>query len=78
MRTADVATALTLLESVKMATPGDSLNITLKLEFPMPIRKGDKFAFREGGKTIAAGIISEILQDTAEGLKEEEDRLAKK
>jgi translation elongation factor EF-Tu-like GTPase len=40
-----------------MATPGDSLNITLKLEFPMPIRKGDKFAFRDGGKTIAAGII---------------------
>jgi elongation factor Tu len=78
MRTADIAAALTLPENVKMATPGDSLTINMKLEFPMPIKKGDKFALREGGKTIAAGLITEVLPDTAEDLKEEEDRLAKK
>jgi Elongation factor Tu C-terminal domain len=61
-----------------MANPGDNLSLTMKLEFPMPIKKGDKFALREGGKTVAAGVISEILPDTAEDLKEEEERLAKK
>ena len=61
-----------------MAAPGDNVKITMKLEFPMPIKKGDKFALREGGKTVAAGLIGDILPDTAEDLKEEEDRLARK
>jgi translation elongation factor EF-Tu-like GTPase len=61
-----------------MAAPGDSVKVTMKLEFPMPIKKGDKFALREGGKTVAAGLIGDILPDTAEDLKEEEDRLARK
>jgi hypothetical protein len=61
-----------------MAAPGDNVNITMKLEFPMPVKKGDKFALREGGKTVAAGVISELLPDTAEDLKEEEERAAKK
>ncbi len=61
-----------------MANPGDNLSIIMKLEFPMPIKKGDKFALREGGKTVAAGVIADILPDTAEDLKEEEERLAKK
>ena len=61
-----------------MANPGDNLSLIMKLEFPMPIKKGDKFALREGGRTVAAGVISEILPDTAEDIKEEEDRLAKK
>jgi elongation factor Tu len=61
-----------------MANPGDNLSIIMKLEFPMPIKKGNKFALREGGRTVAAGVIAEILPDTAEDLKEEEERLAKK
>ena len=61
-----------------MANPGDNLSLIMKLEFPMPIKKGDKFALREGGRTVAAGVISDILPDTAEDIKEEEDRLAKK
>jgi elongation factor Tu len=61
-----------------MANPGDNLSIIMKLEFPMPIKKGDKFALREGGRTVAAGVIADILPDTAEDLKEEEERLAKK
>lgn len=65
-------------ENVKMANPGDNLSIIMKLEFPMPIKKGDKFALREGGRTVAAGVIADILPDTAEDLKEEEERLAKK
>ena len=61
-----------------MAKGGDNLNITLKLEFPMPIKKGERFAIREGGRTIAAGVFTEILKDTAEDLKEDEERAAKK
>jgi elongation factor Tu len=61
-----------------MAAPGDNVKVTMKLEFPMPIKKGDKFALREGGKTVAAGLVGDILPDTAEDLKEEEDRIAKK
>jgi len=61
-----------------MANPGDNVSLIMKLEFPMPIKQGDKFALREGGRTVAAGVISGILEDTAEDLKEEEERLAKK
>lgn len=78
IRTADFCVSINLPDNVKMATPGDNLKITMKLEFPMPIKPGEKFALREGGKTIAAGVISEILPDTAEDLKEEDERAAKK
>ncbi len=78
IRTADFCVSITLPDNVKMATPGDNLKITMKTEFPMPLKIGERFALREGGKTIAAGVISEILPDTAEDLKEEEERAAKK
>lgn len=78
IRTSDVAAAVTLPDGVQMAKGGDNLKVTMKLEFPMPIKKGERFAFREGGKTVAAGVITEILPDTAEDLKEEEIRAAKK
>lgn len=78
IRTADFCVSINLPENVKMATPGDNVKITMKTEFPMPLKIGERFALREGGKTIAAGVISEILPDTAEDLKEEEERAAKK
>lgn len=78
MRTADVAAAIQLPEGVEMAKGGDNIKITMKLEFPMAIVKGERFAFREGGKTIAAGVISEILPDTEADLKEEQEREAMK
>lgn len=78
IRTADFSVSITLPDNVKMATPGDSVKIQLKTEFPMAIKVGERFALREGSKTVAAGVISEILPDTAEDLKEEEERAAKK
>ena len=78
IRTADVAASLTLPEKIEMAKGGDNLKVTMKLEFPMPIKVGERFAFREGGKTIAAGVITEILPDTEADFKEEEERIAKK
>ena len=78
VRTADLAASITLPETVKMAMPGDNLKINMKFEFPYPVKPGERFAFREGGKTVAAGVISKLLPDTAEDLKEEEERAAKK
>ena len=76
IRTSDVAAILKLPEKVEMAKGGDNLKITMKLEFPMPIKVGERFAIREGGKTIAAGVFSEILPDTKEDFEEEEKRIA--
>ena len=77
-RTSDCAATITLPEGVEMAKGGDNTKISMKFEFPMPIAKGERFAFREGGKTIAAGVITDILPDTEADIKEEEMRMAKK
>lgn len=65
-RTADTAADICLPEGVKIAKPGDNLTIRAKLNFPLTITQGSRFALREGGKTIAAGIVTEILPDTTE------------
>lgn len=43
--------------------PGDSVTAKLKLNFPLPVNNGLRFALREGGKTIAAGVITNVLPD---------------
>lgn len=78
VRTADFAAKITLPEDKKMAAPGDNVKLTLKFEFPMPVQVGDRFAIREGGKTVCAGIITDLLPDTKEDLAEEELREARK
>lgn len=78
IRTAEVAAAITLPEGVEMAKGGDNLKLNLKLEFPMPLQKGERFSFREGKKTIAAGVITDILPDTEADYKEEQEREALK
>ena len=65
-KTADTAAEICLPEGVKIAKPGDNLTIKAKLNFPLTIVKGSRFALREGGKTIAAGIVTEILPETTE------------
>jgi elongation factor Tu len=77
IRTADVAAEVTLPESVKMGMPGDNLNIKLKLAFPLPVTTGLRFALREGGKTIAAGVISDILPDEVAEEKKDDKKDAK-
>lgn len=78
IRTADTAVDLTLPEGSTMAMPGDNLTSTMKLNYPLPIVLGQRFALREGGKTVAAGVITKLLQDTDADIKEEEERTAKK
>jgi elongation factor Tu len=45
-----------------MVMPGDNINLTIKLITPIAMEKGLRFAIREGGRTVGAGTISEILE----------------
>ncbi len=61
MRTMDVTGVLTLPEGVEMVMPGDTVNLTVELIVPVALEKGSKFAIREGGLTVGAGVITEII-----------------
>lgn len=77
MRTADVAVDIKLPEKMQMALPGDSFECDMKLNYPLPISEKLRFALREGGKTVAAGVIVKVLEDSEADIKEEEERAAK-
>ncbi len=59
--TADVTGVCQLPEGVEMVMPGDNVSITVELQKEIAMEKGQRFAIREGGRTIGAGRISEIL-----------------
>ena len=60
-RTTDVTGSITLNEGVEMLMPGDNTEFTAELIQPIAMEKGLRFAIREGGRTIGAGTVSEIL-----------------
>jgi elongation factor Tu len=62
IRTMDVTGNIKLPEGVEMVMPGDSVNLEVELIVPVALEKGSKFAIREGGLTVGAGVITEILQ----------------
>ncbi|MBE3110515.1 MAG: elongation factor Tu, partial [Acidobacteria bacterium] len=62
LRTTDVTGSMHLPEGVEMVMPGDNTSITTELITPVAIEKGSKFAIREGGRTVGAGTITEILE----------------
>ena len=62
IRTMDVTGTITLPEGVEMVMPGDNVNLEVELIYPVALEKGSKFAIREGGLTVGAGIITEILE----------------
>lgn len=62
---------------MQMAMPGDTFECKMKLNYPLPIVNGLRFALREGGKTVAAGVITKLGEDTEADIKEEEERAAK-
>jgi elongation factor Tu len=62
IRTMDVTGAITLPEGVEMVMPGDSVNLKVQLIAPVALEKGSRFAIREGGLTVGAGAITEILE----------------
>jgi elongation factor Tu len=62
LRTTDVTGSLKLPEGVEMVMPGDNTPITAELITPVAIEKGARFAIREGGRTVGAGTISEVIE----------------
>jgi len=60
-RTTDVTGSVTLPEGVEMVMPGDNVSITVELITPIAMEKTIRFAIREGGKTVGAGRVSDIL-----------------
>ncbi|MGB4028138.1 MAG: elongation factor Tu, partial [Acetomicrobium sp.] len=60
-RTTDVTGEITLPEGVEMVMPGDNANIEVKLIVPVALERGLRFAIREGGRTVGAGVVTEIL-----------------
>jgi elongation factor Tu len=61
-RTTDVTGVAELPEGTEMVMPGDNVNLSIKLITPIAMEKGLRFAIREGGRTVGAGTISEILE----------------
>ena len=61
-RTTDVTGSLSLPEGVEMVMPGDNVKITAELITPIAMEKGLRYAIREGGRTIGAGVVSEIFE----------------
>jgi elongation factor Tu len=61
-RTTDVTGEVTLPEGTEMVMPGDNINLQVKLIQPIAMEKGLKFAIREGGRTVGAGQVTEILK----------------
>ncbi|NMC53794.1 MAG: elongation factor Tu [Chloroflexi bacterium] len=61
IRTMDVTGSIHLPEGVEMVMPGDNINMTAELIVPVALEQGSKFAIREGGLTVGAGVITKIL-----------------
>ena len=61
-RTTDVTGEITLPAGVEMVMPGDNVTLTVKLIYPIAMEKGLRFAIREGGRTVGAGQVTEIIK----------------
>jgi elongation factor Tu len=61
-RTTDVTGVATLPDGVEMVMPGDNITMTIELITPIAMEKGLRFAIREGGRTVGAGAIAEIIE----------------
>ena len=61
-RTTDVTGAIELPKDVEMVMPGDNVKMNVELITPIALEQGLKFAIREGGKTVGAGVVSKIVE----------------
>ena len=62
VRTTDVTGTVTLPEGTEMVMPGDNVALTVELVAPIALEEGTKFAIREGGRTVGAGIVTKIIE----------------
>ena len=61
-RTTDVTGAVELPEGTEMVMPGDNVSITATLIAPIAMEEGLRFAIREGGRTVGAGVVAKIVE----------------
>jgi len=61
-RTTDVTGTVRLPEGVEMVMPGDNINLEVELISPIALEEGLRFAIREGGRTVGAGVVTKILE----------------
>ena len=61
-RTTDVTGAISMPEGVEMVMPGDNIQMTVKLINPIAMEEGLRFAIREGGRTVGAGVVAKIIE----------------
>lgn len=61
-RTTDVTGGIELPAGTEMVTPGDNVNLTVDLIYPVAVEEGTKFSIREGGRTVGAGSVTKVLQ----------------
>jgi elongation factor Tu len=62
IKTIDVTGAINLPEGVEMVMPGDNVNMDVELIVPIALEQGGKFAIREGGLTVASGVVTDIIE----------------
>ena len=62
LRTTDVTGSIKLPEGVEMVMPGDNVNMEVELIAPVAMEEGLRFAIREGGRTVGAGVVTKIIQ----------------
>ena len=62
IRTTDVTGEVTLPEGTEMVMPGDTVNLSVKLIMPVALEEKSKFAIREGGRTVGAGVVTKIIK----------------
>jgi elongation factor Tu len=62
IRTLDVTGDINLPEGVEMVMPGDNIKMHVKLIVPVALENGSRFAIREGGRTVGAGVITKVIE----------------
>ena len=62
IRTTDVTGSVELPEKVEMVMPGDNVKFVVTLGAPIALEQGTRFAIREGGRTVGAGVVTKILK----------------
>jgi elongation factor Tu len=62
MRTTDVTGSIELAPGVEMIMPGDNAKIIVDLIYPVAMEEGLRFAIREGGRTVGAGVVTKVIE----------------
>jgi elongation factor Tu len=62
IRTTDVTGSISLPQGVEMVMPGDNITMTLELMYPVALEEGVRFAIREGGRTVGAGVVTKVAE----------------